>query len=62
MKAGKVQSVTINGMEVNGAYKDDNGGLHVLIPANYPTCTRCCTITGVNIDIKETSSGTWVRC
>ena len=23
-------------MEVHGAYKDDNSGLHALIPANYP--------------------------
>ncbi len=60
VKSGKVQSVTINGMEVNGAYKDDNGGLHVLIPANYPNVYTLLQDNGVNIDIKEASSSSWV--
>ncbi|MGE5567611.1 MAG: ATP-dependent zinc metalloprotease FtsH [Rhodospirillales bacterium] len=60
VKAGKVQSVTISGMEVNGTYKDDNGGLHVLIPANYPDIITLLQESGVNINIKETSTSSWV--
>ncbi len=60
VKAGKVQSVTINGMEVQGQYKDDNGGLHVLIPANYPNIYTLLQDNGVNIDIKETNTSSWV--
>ncbi|HOL71024.1 MAG TPA: ATP-dependent zinc metalloprotease FtsH [Bryobacteraceae bacterium] len=60
VKAGKVQSVTISGMEVNGTYKDDNGGLHVLIPANYPDIITLLQESGVNINIKETNTSSWV--
>jgi len=60
VKAGKVKDVTINGMEVHGSYKDDNAGLHTLIPANYPDIYKLLQDNNVNIDIKETNSGNWV--
>ena len=56
----KVQSVTITGMEVHGSYRDDNGGLHVLIPANYPDIYKLLQDNGVNVDIKEANSSNWV--
>jgi len=60
VKAGKVRAVTVNGMEVHWTYKDDNVGLHTLIPANYPNIYTLLQDGGVNIDIKETNSGNWV--
>ena len=60
VKAGKVRSVTVTGMEVHGVYKDDNNtALHTLIPANYPDIYTLLQSNGVNIDIKESSSGGW---
>jgi len=56
----KVQSVTITGMEVHGSYRDDNGGLHVLIPTNYPDIYKLLQDNGVNVDIKEANSSNWV--
>jgi cell division protease FtsH len=56
----KVQAVTITGMEVHGNYKDDNGGLHVLIPANYPDIFKLLQDSGVNVEIKEANSSNWV--
>jgi cell division protease FtsH len=61
VKAGKVKDVTINTMDVHGTYKEDNNsGLHTLIPANYPDIYKLLQDNGVNIDIKETNSGSWV--
>ncbi len=60
VKANKVKDVTINGMEVHGAYKDDNTRLHTLIPANYPDIYKLLQENGVNIDIKEANSGNWI--
>jgi cell division protease FtsH len=60
VKANKVKDVTINGMEVHGTYKDDNSGLHTLIPANYPDIYKQLQESGVNIDIKEANSGNWL--
>jgi len=60
VKAKKVQSVTINGMEVHGAYKEDNARLHVLIPSNYPQIYDLLADNGVATELKESNSGNWL--
>jgi cell division protease FtsH len=60
VKAKKVASVTITGMEVSGQYRDDGGKLHVMIPANYPAIYDVLTENGVTTEVKESNSGNWV--
>ena len=57
VEAGKVKAVTIAGVEVRGQYKDENIGLRATIPANYPNVYTLLRDKGVNVDIKEASSG-----
>ncbi len=57
---GKVKEVTITGNEVRGTMKDDNTPLRTLIPANYPDIYKLLQEKGVNVEIKEASSGNWV--
>jgi len=60
VEAGQVKSVTISGGEVRGVFKNDSSGLHTVIPANYPDIYNLLRGKNVDVDIKETSSGTWV--
>jgi len=60
VEAGKVKSIAITGNEVRGEYKDQQGGLRTLIPANYPDIYNLLRDKGVDVDIKESSSGNWV--
>ena len=62
VEAGKVKAVTIAGNEVRGSYRDDNSvGLRTLVPTNYPELYRTLRDKGVNVDIKESGSGSWVQ-
>jgi cell division protease FtsH len=59
--AGAVDKVTITGNEVHGTYKSNpNAGLHTFIPVNYPDIIKDMEQHGVNVDIKDTSSSSWV--
>ncbi len=60
VEAGKVKDVTISGNEVRGTMKDDNSPLRTLIPTNYPDIYKLLQDKGVNVKIKESSSGNWV--
>ncbi|MCW5977055.1 MAG: ATP-dependent zinc metalloprotease FtsH [Bryobacteraceae bacterium] len=60
VEAQRVREVTISGNEVRGKMKDDNTPLRTVIPTNYPHVYDVLTQRGVNVDIKETSSGNWV--
>jgi cell division protease FtsH len=61
VKAGNVDKVTITGNEVHGTYKSNPGaGLHTFIPINYPDIIKEMQDNGVNVDIKDTSSSSWV--
>jgi len=60
VEAGNVRSVVITGTEVRGEYKDQQGGLRTVIPANYPDIYNLLRDKGVDVDIKESSSGSWV--
>ncbi len=59
VEESKVKHVTITGMEVRGTYNDGTG-LHTLIPANYPNIYTTLKEKGVDVDIKEASSGNLV--
>jgi len=57
VEAGKVRRVTISGIDVRGEYKDENIGLKSTLPANYPNVYTLLREKGVNVEIRETSSG-----
>ncbi|MGQ9635051.1 MAG: ATP-dependent zinc metalloprotease FtsH [Bryobacteraceae bacterium] len=60
VEAGRVKSVVITGVEVRGEYRDQQSGLRTVIPANYPDIYNLLREKGVDVDIKEPSSGSWV--
>jgi cell division protease FtsH len=60
VEAGKVKSVTIIGTEVHGLFKNEQNGLRTTVPANYPDIYNLLRQKGVDVDIKEVSSGNWV--
>jgi cell division protease FtsH len=55
---GNVREVTVNGMEVRGKYAD-NSAFHVTVPTNYPDMIKTLREKGVNITIRDVSSGSW---
>jgi cell division protease FtsH len=55
---GNVREVTVNGMEVRGKYAD-NSAFHSTVPANYPDMIKTLREKGVNITIRDVSSGSW---
>ena len=57
VEAGKVRRVTISGIDVRGEYKDENIGLKATLPSNYPDVYTLLREKGVNVEIRETSSG-----
>ncbi len=60
VEAEKVKEVAITGIEVRGKFKDENVSLRTLIPANYPNVYDLLRAKGVNVEIRESSSGNWV--
>ena len=61
VESGAVDKVTITGNEVHGTYKSNpNAGLHTFIPVNYPDIIKQMQEHGVNVDIKDTSSSSWI--
>ncbi len=56
---GNVREVTINGMEVRGKYSKDNTPFHTTVPSNYPDMIKTLRDKGVNITIRDVSSGSW---
>jgi len=60
VQQGQVKDVTISGNEVHGSYQNPNQGFHTLIPTNYPDVYKTLQDKGVNVDIKDASSGNWI--
>jgi cell division protease FtsH len=60
IQAGEVKEVTISNNEVHGLYKTPNLGLRTNIPSNYPDLYNQLRDKGVDVTIKDTSSGNWV--
>jgi cell division protease FtsH len=61
VEAGRIKQVTITGNEVKGVFRDDSTkNLRTLIPLNYPDLYKTLRERGVNVEIKEATSGNWV--
>ena len=58
--AGKVKTVTFNGTEVQGDYKDINEGFRTQVPINYPDLYKKLEDKSVTMDFKEQNSGNWI--
>ena len=56
---GNVSTVTINGPDVRGAFKNDKQGFHTTVPTNYPDMYTVLLQKGVNVTTKDTQSGSW---
>jgi cell division protease FtsH len=60
-EAGKIASITVNGVQATGTYKDSKDGtFSTTIPANYPDLYKDLRSHGVNVSIKDQSSSLWV--
>ncbi|MBV9183712.1 MAG: ATP-dependent zinc metalloprotease FtsH [Acidobacteria bacterium] len=55
---GTVKDVTLIGLEVNG-HKNDGASFHLTVPPNYPDMIKKLQEKGVNITVKDVSSGSW---
>jgi cell division protease FtsH len=60
VQQGEIKEVTVTGNDVHGTYANQNLGLHTIIPTNYPDVYKLLTEKGVQVNIKDTSSGTWI--
>jgi len=60
VQQGEIKEITVTGNEVHGTYANQNLGLHTIIPTNYPDVYKLLTDKGVQVNIKDTSSGTWI--
>ena len=54
-----VSEVTILNSEVRGKFKNDKAPFHTTVPANYPDMYKILRDKGVNITVKDVSSGSW---
>jgi cell division protease FtsH len=55
----RVREVTIDGMQVKGKYANDGSPFHTTAPANYPDMIKTLRDKGVNINIRDITSGSW---
>jgi cell division protease FtsH len=58
--AGRIAKVTIAANDVHGEMKNPTQQLHTTIPLNYPSIYDLLHSKGVEVNIKDTSSGTWL--
>jgi cell division protease FtsH len=54
-----VQDVTIMGTEVHGKFRNEKTQFHTTVPTNYPDMYKTLQQKGVNITVKDVSSGSW---
>jgi len=59
-KGGEVKEVTIADRDVHGLYQAPNQGFHTQVPANYPQLYDILNDKKVNVNIKDTSSSSWI--
>ena len=61
VEAGRIKKVVITGSEVKGEFREDSGKqLRTVVPLNYPDLYKLLRDKGVNVEIKEVSSGSLV--
>jgi cell division protease FtsH len=58
--AGRIAKVTIAANDVHGEMRNPSQQLHTTIPLNYPNIYDLLHAKGVEVNIKDTSSGTWL--
>jgi cell division protease FtsH len=56
---GNVKEVTINLQEVHGKLQNDGSPFHTTVPTNYPDMIKLLRDKGVNISVRDASSGSW---
>ncbi|MGA9964219.1 MAG: ATP-dependent zinc metalloprotease FtsH [Terriglobales bacterium] len=56
---GNVKEVTINLQEVHGKFQNDGSTFHTTVPVNYPEMIKKLSDKGVNITVRDASSGSW---
>jgi len=59
VQEGQVKSVTISGNDVHGDFTGGMG-LHTIVPLNYPDVYNKLNDKGVDVTIKDSSSGNWI--
>ncbi len=55
----RVKSVLVTGNEVTGQFKEDKSELHTTVPQNYPKLYDILGEHGVDVKVKDASSGNW---
>jgi cell division protease FtsH len=60
VQEGQVKEVTITANDVHGVYSNQNLGLHTVVPTNYPDLYKMLREKNVNVEIKDSSSGSWI--
>jgi cell division protease FtsH len=60
VQENQVKSVSISGNDVHGVYANQNLGLHTLVPTNYPDLYKMLREKNVDVEIKDSSSGSWI--
>jgi cell division protease FtsH len=56
---GNVKEVTVNLQEVYGKLQNDGATFHTTVPTNYPEMIKKLSDKGVNITVRDASSGSW---
>src|SRR6202795_984642 len=56
---GNIKEVTINLQEVHGKFQNDGSTFHTTVPTNYPDMIKMLRDKGVNITVRDASSGSW---
>jgi cell division protease FtsH len=58
---GKIGTITINGTEATGSFKDSKETFTTTIPQNYPDLYKDLTSHGVNVQLKDTQGSMWLN-
>ena len=56
---GNVKEVTINLQEIRGKFATDGSPFHTIVPTNYPDMYKTLRDKGVNMTVRDASSGGW---
>ena len=56
---GNVKEVTINLQEIRGKFANDGSTFHTIVPTNYPDMYKTLRDKGVNMTVRDASSGGW---
>jgi cell division protease FtsH len=58
---GKIGTITINGTQATGSFKDSKETFNTTIPQNYPDLYKDLTNHGVNVQLKDTQGSLWLN-